>query len=419
MAEVTDFQLVYDAQRHLFAIGFNVTTGQLDGSYYDLLASEARLASLVAIAFGQIPQTHWFRLGRQLAPADGGRALLSWSGTMFEYLMPLLIARNYEQTLLDETARAVVARHIEYARRRGVPWGISESAYNTMDLALNYQYRAFGVPGLGLKPGLADDLVVSPYSTALALQVDARAATRNLRALMREGMDGRFGFYEAIDYTQGRVPPGRRAVVVRAFMAHHQGMTLLALDNVLRDGVMVRRFHADPRVRATELLLQERVPGTVDLIDVQSDGTEVSRLAPAPELGATERIGHLDGPIPSTLLLSNGTYAVLVTAVGRRSKYLSRPRANSLARGRDARRRGHCLLRPGSGDWRHVVDRLPAHARGAGRISRRVYARGRALPSPRWRHRDGDRDHGVAGGARRGATGDAYQSGCRRRSASS
>jgi len=163
IAQDTDFRLVYDSHRNLFAIGFNVATGQLDASSYDLLASEARLASLVAIALGQVPQAHWFRLGRQLGPTPGrGRALLSWSGTMFEYLMPLLVTRTYEQTLLNETYRSVVARQVEYASRRGVPWGTSESAYNTMDLALNYQYRAFGVPGLGLKPGLAEDLVVCP-----------------------------------------------------------------------------------------------------------------------------------------------------------------------------------------------------------------------------------------------------------------
>ncbi|HUP24148.1 MAG TPA: glucoamylase family protein, partial [Thermoanaerobaculia bacterium] len=227
LVDETDFGLVFDRGRQLFTIGFNASLGRHDDSYYDLLASESRLASLVAIARGQAPQSHWFRLGRQLVGAEGGRALLSWSGTLFEYLMPLLVTRSYRPTLLDETCASVVARQIHYCGRRGVPWGISEAAYNTLDLALNYQYRAFGIPGLGLKPGLADDLVVAPYATALALMVDRRAALANLRALTREGLDGRFGHYEAIDYTSTRLPPRRHAAIVRAFMAHHQGMSLV------------------------------------------------------------------------------------------------------------------------------------------------------------------------------------------------
>jgi cyclic beta-1,2-glucan synthetase len=314
-AEGTDFGLVYDRNLRLFAIGFNVGTGQLDGSSYDLLASECRLASLVAIALGQVPQAHWFRLGRQLAPTRGGRALVSWSGTMFEYLMPLLVMRRYEGTLLDETYDAAVARQAEYAAGRDVPWGISESAYNTLDLALNYQYRAFGVPGLGLKSGLAEDLVISPYSTAMALMVAPTAAVANLRALVSEGMDGRYGFYESIDYTAARIPPGRRSVIVRSFMAHHQGMSLVAMDNVLHGEPMVRRFHADPRVRATELLLQERVPGPIELTAPRVEEAAVLSTTQA-DLGPTDRIARLDAAIPQTMLLSNGTYSVLLTASG-------------------------------------------------------------------------------------------------------
>jgi cyclic beta-1,2-glucan synthetase len=315
LADETDFSLVYDASRHLFSIGFNAATSTLDNSHYDLLASEARLASLIAIARDVIPQAHWFRLGRQLAPAANGRALVSWSGTMFEYLMPLLVMRTYPETLLDETYHAVVARQIEYAAHRGVPWGTSESAYNTLDLALNYQYRAFGVPGLGLKPGLGDDQVVAPYATVLALPVNPSAALDNLRTLAREGMDGRYGFYESIDYTATRVPPGRRAVIVRCFMAHHQGMSLVALDNVVHGDPMVRRFHTDPRVRATELLLQERVPGAVALFDVRHEDT-LHQAAGITDEGPVDRVGHLGGPIPSTMLLSNGTYSTLVSAAG-------------------------------------------------------------------------------------------------------
>jgi cyclic beta-1,2-glucan synthetase len=314
--ESMDFSLVYDTARSLFSIGFNVGTGQRDTSFYDLLASEARLASLVAIAKGDVPQTHWFRLGRALARAGSDRALLSWSGTMFEYLMPLLVTRTYPQTLLDETYAAVVAWHAQYATRRGVPWGISESAYNVFDLALNYQYRAFGVPGLGLKPGLADDLVVAPYATLLAAMVAPSAAVENLRALEREGGAGRFGYYEAIDYTPERVPPGRRSVIVRAFMAHHQGMNLVALDNVLHAGPMVRRFHAEPRIRATELLLQERVPGVVPLLRVRTTEDVREAAAATIDKSPAERVGRLDGAIPSVCFLSNGSYSVAITAAG-------------------------------------------------------------------------------------------------------
>ncbi|HEY3081480.1 MAG TPA: glucoamylase family protein [Chloroflexota bacterium] len=316
LADETDFGLVYDRDLELFSIGFNVSSGQRDGSSYDLFASEARLASFVAIARGDVPQAHWFRLGRPLTRAPGGRALLSWSGTMFEYLMPLLVMRHYWRTLLDETYQAVVARHMEYGRGRGVPWGISESAYNTLDLSLNYQYQAFGVPGLGLKPGLAEDLVIAPYATLLAAMVAPVESVENLRHLQREGMDGAFGFYESKDYTPSRTPPESRGVLVRTYMAHHQGMGLVALDNALNGDPMVRRFHTDPRVRATELLLQERVPGPIDMIE--PSGQEVPREAvPGPtDLGPTERIGQLDAPVPSLTLLSNGTYSTLVTASG-------------------------------------------------------------------------------------------------------
>jgi cyclic beta-1,2-glucan synthetase len=315
-ADQHDFTLLYDRDLDLFSIGFNVSTGQRDGSSYDLLASESRLGSFVAVARGDVPQLHWFRLGRALTRAPKGRALLSWSGTMFEYLMPLLVMRRYWRTLLDETYDAAVARQIEYGRERGVPWGISESAYNTLDLALNYQYHAFGVPGLGLKPGLAEDLVIAPYATLLALMVAPADAVANLRRLAAEGMDGAYGYYEAKDYTESRNPPETRGVIVRNYMAHHQGMALVALDNVLHGDPMVRRFHADPRVRATDLLLQERVPGPVDTIAPTSHDVPPEAITPQATLGPTERIPQIDATVPALTLLSNGTYATFVTASG-------------------------------------------------------------------------------------------------------
>ncbi len=229
IVEEMDFRFLLDPERKVFTIGYNVGELRLDNSFYDLLASEARLASFVAIAKDDVPQEHWFRMGRQLTSVNGGRALISWTGTMFEYLMPLLVMRNYQGTLLNETYRSVVARQIEYGRERGVPWGISESAYNVRDLQLNYQYGPFGVPGLGLKRGLIEDLVIAPYATMLAAMISPDEAMENLRALEREGALGSYGFYESIDYTKERLPQDQKRVIIRAFMTHHQGMSLVAL----------------------------------------------------------------------------------------------------------------------------------------------------------------------------------------------
>ncbi len=311
------FRLVYDDKRELFSIGYDVGGRRLDASYYDLLASESRLASLVAIAKGEVPQKHWFRLGRQLAAAGDRRALLSWSGSMFEYLMPLLVTRSYERTLLDETYVAVVRRQRAYGEQRGVPWGISESAHNTLDLELTYQYYAFGVPGLALKPGLSDELVVAPYATALAALVSPDVACDNLRALAGEGLDGPYGFYEAIDYTPSHVPPGRRSVVVQSFMAHHQGMSLVALDSVLNGAPMQRRFHLDPRVQATALLLQERVPVVAALTRPRSaQQASAAARAPVAWVNDVEHVSTPSGQAPRVHLLAYGDFSTLLTASG-------------------------------------------------------------------------------------------------------
>ena len=311
-----DFRFLYDDERKVFIIGYNVTDGRRDNSFYDLLASEARVASFIAIATGQVPQEHWFHLGRGLTQVDGSRALISWTATMFEYLMPLLVMRGYADTLLDQTNRAIVARQIDYGREHNVPWGVSESAYNARDLQLNYQYGPFGVPGLGLKRGLSDDLVVSPYSTALAAMVEPRAALDNMRRLIREDALTVYGFYEAIDYTKDRLQSDQKRVIIKAFMTHHQGMILVSLDNLLNDRIMQRRFHSEPLVQATELLLQERIPRGVTLLrpraeEVRSDGLRPLRAAPDPR-----RYDTADLPTPRTQLLSNGVYSVIVTTAG-------------------------------------------------------------------------------------------------------
>ena len=180
---VMDFEFLYDTSCGLLAIGYDVGERRRDPSCYDLLASEARLASFLLIAQGQMPQKHWFALGRLLTSHGGDVSLISWSGSMFEYLMPQLIMPSYENTLLEQTCKAAVSRQIEYGRQRAVPWGISESCYNATDMHQVYQYRAFGVPGLGFKRGLGDDLVIAPYASALALTVMPLEACRNLQTL--------------------------------------------------------------------------------------------------------------------------------------------------------------------------------------------------------------------------------------------
>ncbi|HEX8890061.1 MAG TPA: glucoamylase family protein, partial [Pyrinomonadaceae bacterium] len=311
-----DFRFLFDEERKVFRIGYNATEGRGDNSFYDLLASEARLTSFIAIAKGDVPQEHWFRLGRQLTPVDGHRALVSWTATMFEYLMPLLVMRDFPETLLGETYRAVVARQIEYGEERGVPWGISESAYNARDLQLNYQYGPFGVPGLGLKRGLGQELVISPYSTMLAGLIDPLAAKENLDRLAREGALARYGFYEAIDYTPERVPQNQKRVIIQSFMTHHQGMSLVAIDNVLNNDVMQKRFHADPLVQATALLLQERVPVNVPITRPRAEEVLLGRVVRGVVAPVTRRFDTADLPTPRMQLLSNGTYSVMVTTAG-------------------------------------------------------------------------------------------------------
>jgi cyclic beta-1,2-glucan synthetase len=317
LVEETEFRFLFNTDRRHFSIGFSVLDGRLDPSHYDTLASEARLASFVAIAVGAIPHDHWFKLGRSLTPAGTSRALLSWSASMFEYLMPLLVMRAYPNTLLDETYEAVVSRQMKYGAQRGVPWGISESAYNAQDLEGNYQYRAFGVPGLGLKRGLGDDLVVAPYATVLAAMVSPSDALANLHALRAEGMEGRYGFYDAIDYTVDRMPSDHHGgVVLPTYMAHHQGMSLLALDDALHGNPMQRRFHGDPRVQAADLLLQERIPR---LVPLKNPPIEKAEHIPSTRHRSTPALRHYTTPhtlSPRTHLLSNGDYGVMITNAG-------------------------------------------------------------------------------------------------------
>jgi cyclic beta-1,2-glucan synthetase len=306
---------LYDRRRHLFAIGYNLDENQLDAGYYDLLASEARLGTFIAIARGQLPQESWFALGRLLTEVDGEATLLSWSGSMFEYLMPQLVMPSYPGTLLDQTSRHAVAAHIRYGARRGVPWGNSESGYNMVDAAKNYQYQAFGVPGLGLKRGLAQDLVVAPYASMMALMVTPVAACQNLQRLDALGFGGTFGLYEAIDFTPRRLPRGDRHALVRSFMAHHQGMGLLAMVHLLCDQSMQKRFVSDPEIAATLLLLQERIPRTGVFHPHHAEHATM-QLAPRTHEVHLRVLRDPDTPRPAIQLLSNGRYHTMLSSAG-------------------------------------------------------------------------------------------------------
>lgn len=329
------FKPLYDAKKKLFSIGFNEEEEQLTRSYYDLLASEARQASLIAIARGEVKKEHWFTLDRTLTTVDGYKGLVSWTGTMFEYLMPMLIMRNYENTLLDETYKFVLRCQMEYGKKRKVPWGVSESGYYSFDFRLNYQYKAFGIPALGLKRGLINDTVIAPYATVLGLLVQPREAMKNLLQLKQEQVDTNYGYYEAIDYTPERMKRGKKSSIVKSFMAHHQGMSFVALANILYDNVMQNRFHNDPSIKAVELLLQEKIPSKVIFAKDYKEKIEPFKEAEKEELEYTASFGLNKNSLPEVYILSNGSYSMMVTDSGAGySKYndimLSRWREDAL-----------------------------------------------------------------------------------------
>ncbi|MDN7133140.1 glucoamylase family protein [Halomonas sp. MC140] len=311
-----NFAFLFNTERQLLSIGYALDDQCLDTSCYDLLASEARLASLFAIAKGDIPTRHWFRLGRAATPLTFGSALISWSGSMFEYLMPSLVMRAPGGSLLEQTNRLVVKRQETYAAQRSAPWGISESAYSARDLEFTYQYSNFGVPGLGLKRGLSADLVIAPYATGLATMVDPSGACRNFKRLADMGALGRYGFYEALDFTRSRLPADETVVIVRSFMAHHQGMTIVAIANTLNHGQMRARFHREPMIQASELLLQERVPRDVAILHPRAEEVKSTASQSINEAQTMRHVSTVATAAPVTHLLSNGCYSVMLTASG-------------------------------------------------------------------------------------------------------
>ncbi|MDS0526686.1 glycosyl transferase [Clostridium sp. SHJSY1] len=315
-----DFKFLYDEERGLFAIGYNLEEKSLGKSYYDLLASESRATSFITIALNQIPKEHWFNLSRAMTNAFKEKSLVSWSGTMFEYFMPTLIMKSYKDTLLSMTYSSVINSQKEFAKMKGVPWGISESAFYQFDLAQNYQYKAFGVPGIGLKRGLEDELVVSPYSTLITIPYSKDEGIENLKKLATKETYGRYGFIEAIDYTPNRVSKmdttddEESKKDVRCYMVHHLGMSLMALDNALNDNILQKRFHSMPEVKATELLLKERIPSNITFereenFAVNKKTLDKEDFIPRVYEGATREN-------PEVLLLSNGSYSTMLTLSG-------------------------------------------------------------------------------------------------------
>lgn len=316
LAAEISFKPLYNDSRQLFSIGYNVDEKKLTNSYYDLLASEARQASYIAIARGEVPPKHWFMLGRLLTVVDHYKGLVSWSGTMFEYLMPLLVMKSYRNTLLDETYSFVVKSQQKYGKVRNMPWGVSESSFHSLDINLDYQYKAIGVPWLGLKRGLIEDAVTSPYSTFMALMVNPADAYKNIKYLKEEGLEGPYGFYEAADYTPERVNFQAKKVIIKSFMAHHEGMSLLALNNYLNGNIMQTRFSSDPSVKAARLLLHEKVP--VDILFTKDNKEKVvtSKAKIYRDKGAVRRFTAPDFDLPKVHVLSNGQYSVMLTDKG-------------------------------------------------------------------------------------------------------
>lgn len=307
----TKFDCLYDKKQNLFSIGYNIETDKLTNSYYDLLCSEARIASYIAVSRREVPVDHWFKLGRSLVIVDGYKSLVSWTGTMFEYFMPAIVMKNYENTILSETYKTVIRSQMKYGKKRNAPWGTSESGYYMFDLLLNYQYKAFGVPELGLKRGLNKDMVISPYSSTLALSFAPDEAIKNINRLLSEGLEGKYGFYESVDYTLERLPFNVKYSIVQSFMAHHQGMILTSLNNFFNRNVFVKRFHSYPAMKTGELLLQEKIPTRIIITKEHKDIIEPFVRNSKTHNTLVRKFGY-DETFPMCHILSNGSYSVLI-----------------------------------------------------------------------------------------------------------
>ena len=311
----TDFSYLYSYKNRIFSIGFNVEENSLTPSYYDLLASEARHASLIAIAKKDIPAKHWYNLSRTLTIVNKYKGLISWSGTAFEYLMPNINIPKYPGSIISESSLFLIMSQQEYAKKLKLPWGISESAFNLKDLNNNYQYKAFGIPWLGLKRGLADEFVIAPYASILAINDTPKNTIENLRNLEKEGMYNKYGFYESIDYTLTRLKKGQKSAVVKTYMAHHQGLILLSIDNLFNNNIMQNRFMENPEIKSVEILLEERMPENV--IVTKTEKEKVKRIKNVDY--ETYRIREIHKPyekIRSINAISNENYLVVIDQKG-------------------------------------------------------------------------------------------------------
>lgn len=309
--ENTDFSKLYAYDKNLFSIGFNITENKLIDSYYDLLASEARTASFVAIAKKDISYKHWFYLGRTTTKLKQKEGLVSWSGTAFEYLMPNIVMPTYKKSLIDNANEFCIYAQKEYSKKQGIPWGISESAYNIKDLNYNYQYKAFGIPWIGLKRGLEDDLVVAPYATALALEKDFESAYSNLETLQAYGAFSEYGFFESIDFTPSR-NVNQNYELVKTHMAHHQALILISINNLLNKNILKKYFSKNVEIMATEILLQEKI--SKQNVILENRNNKIKKLKHVDEFGCMEKVIHK--PSKNVNILNNEKYFLFINDFG-------------------------------------------------------------------------------------------------------
>ncbi|MFR5684538.1 MAG: glucoamylase family protein, partial [Clostridia bacterium] len=306
----TDFSKLYDFEKRIFSIGYNIEENKLTDSYYDLLASEARTASLVAIAKKDVPYKHWYNLSRTLTVMNQYKGLVSWSGTSFEYLMPNVVIPKYIGSLLDESCQFMIMSQKEYCKRLGIPWGISEAAFNLKDLNNNYQYKAFGIPWLGLKRGLGDDMVVSSYGSILALTEQPKNVVENIRKLDKQGMYQKYGFYESIDYTASRLRKSHTYELVKTYMAHHQALILLTINNYFNQNILQTRFMDNPELQGTQILLQERMPENVIITKEKKE--KIEKLKYADYENYTQRCYHkVENRLQHGNVIANGEYTIV------------------------------------------------------------------------------------------------------------
>lgn len=312
-----DFKFLYDERRKLFHIGYNLSSQKMDPGCYDLVASESLLASFLAVSRSDVLVEHWYKLGRPLTIVSGTPCFVSWSGTMFEYLMPGLVMKEYDGSVFAETSKAAVAQHIRYAKRAGLPcWGISESQHYHFDQDSNYQYKAFGIPELRLQPSLSEPLVVAPYATMLALEYAKEQCALNIKKLMELGCAGDYGFYEAIDFSGPDPVAVTPYSIVKSYMAHHQGMIMVSINNFLHNGLIRERFHSEQMIKAAETLLEEKLASYFVMVSRRGYNIQLKKIDIPEEIPRNRHVGKTALETPVALFLSNDDYSLMITSDG-------------------------------------------------------------------------------------------------------